>query len=386
MMTHSVVTWEEQLGNDIDDIDDINGTTDEIWILGATGNVGRALAARLVAEGAVNLVLIGRSEARLSSAFHDLSRRAPAGSLSLRALGDVDAMIAAVRAERPAVVVNLVGSYGETALPLARACMPGGHYVDLSIDNATLASLVGLDSEAREAGSTVIGGAGFGVLGTEALVVRLCEGMPTPAHVEIDALSSYAPEDGVVGDAFAATSVEVMIIGGRVYRDGVLKAVPLGSNLRTHALPDGTSVRSAAVPSGELFAAHQASGAPSIDFTSALAPTSAVIRATLPLMSRLLRIPAMRRMITRQLAAATTTKGPRPRPYSWGHAVVTWPDGTRREAWLRAEDAMDYTADVLAAVVRRLRAGSAPRGAFTPAAAFGPGIAVEAGADFVDVN
>ena len=135
--------------------------------------------------------------------------------------------------------------------------MPDGNYVDLSIDNDTLSNLVDLHDEARSSNSSVIGGAGFGVLATEALVVRLCAGMPTPTRVQIDALSSYASEDGVMGEAFAVTSVDVMTIGGRVYRDGRLTAVPLGSNLRTHALPDGTTVKSAAVPSGELFAARQ---------------------------------------------------------------------------------------------------------------------------------
>ena len=356
-------------------------TSEEIWILGATGNVGKTLAARLVRDGVAGVVLVGRSQERLEAAFPD-----PAGSVELKVLTDVSAMVAAVQAERPRVVVNLIGSYAENAELLARACMPGGSYVDLSIDNGTLASLVGLDDEARAAHSTVIGGAGFGVLATEALVVKLCRNMPTPARVDIDALSSYAPVEGVVGEAFAATVVSVMTIGGRVYRDGRLKAVPLGSNLHTHSLPDGTTVKSAAVPSGELFAAHHASHAPHIDFTSALAPTGTLVRASLPLMSRLLKIPVMRRIMIRQMAAGKTKRAPRPRPYSWGHAVVTWQDGTRRESWLRAEDAMDYTSAVLAVVIRAFLTGTAPDGAFTPAAAFGPQIAIDAGAVIIDGN
>ena len=75
---------------------------------------------------------------------------------------------------------------------------------------------------------------------------------------------------------------------------------------------------------------------------------------------------------------------PRPRPHSWGHAVIDWADGARRESWLRADDAMDYTADVLAAVVGAFRDGTAPRGAYTPAAALGPRLATDAGAAFLD--
>ncbi|WP_354179326.1 hypothetical protein [Arthrobacter sp. UYP6] len=45
---------------------------------------------------------------------------------------------------------------------------------------------------------------------------------------------------------------------------------------------------------------------------------------------------------------------------------------------------MDYTADVLTVVVRALRNGTAPRGAYTPAAALGSGLATDAGATFLD--
>jgi hypothetical protein len=45
---------------------------------------------------------------------------------------------------------------------------------------------------------------------------------------------------------------------------------------------------------------------------------------------------------------------------------------------------MDYTADVMMVVVRALIAGTAPHGAYTPAAAFGPELATQAGATFID--
>lgn len=353
----------------------------DIWILGATGNIGKALVARLDAQGVTGVVVIGRSGERLESAF-----RALEGRVDRRVLPDLGSMIAAVSAERPRIIVNLMGSYAETAVPLAMACMPSGCYVDLSIDNSTLADLVDLHELAKRAESTIVGGAGFGVLATEALVVRLCDGMPTPSRVDIDALSSYSSQDGTIGDAFAVTSVDVMTIGGRAYRNGRLVPVPLASNLRRHVLPDGTTVTSAAVPSGELFAAHVASGSPSIDFTSALAPTAPLVRAVLPLLSRLLKAPSIRRTMIRRMAAVTTKQAPRPRPYSWGHAVVEWPDGTIREGWLRAEDAMDFTADVLTVVVRAMLAGTAPIGAFTPAAAFGAALATDAGATFVETG
>jgi len=104
-------------------------------------------------------------------------------------------------------------------------------------------------------------------------------------------------------------------------------------------------------------AAQRASGAPSVVATSALAPSAPLVRAVLPLAGVLLSVPALRRTAVRRLAAVTTRARPRPREHSWGHAVVTWPDGTVRA-----------------------RAGC---GAFTPAAAFGAGLAESAGGTFL---
>ncbi|MFG2675493.1 hypothetical protein [Streptomyces sp. NPDC048445] len=152
-------------------------------------------------------------------------------------------------------------------------------------------------------------------------------------------------------------------------------------------LPDGQTVKSASVPPGELLAAQRASGAPSVAVTSALAPGSFAVRAALPVLGTLMSVPALRRLATRRMAGMTAGAAPRTRPrprqHCWGHAVITWTDGTRREGWLRAGDGTDYTADVAAETAMRLVRGGAEPGAYTPAGAFGPGLAVAAGGVFI---
>ncbi|WP_328868213.1 hypothetical protein [Streptomyces sp. NBC_00304] len=148
-------------------------------------------------------------------------------------------------------------------------------------------------------------------------------------------------------------------------------------------LPDGQTVTSASVPSGELMAAQRASGASSVTVTSALAPGSFAVRAALPVLGTLMSVPALRRLATRRMAGMTAEAAPRPRQHFWGHAVITWTDGTRREGWLQAGDGMDYTADVAAETAMRLVRGGAEPGAYTPAGAFGPGLAVAAGGVFI---
>lgn len=354
-----------------------NARSGAVWILGATGRIGRAVTSRLVDREIVP-VLVGRDGERLRKAAAGL-RPDP----KIVVAGTTERITAEITRGRPAVVVNTIGEYADTAASIARSCVPGGHYLDLANDLTTVPRLLDLHREAAAAGSTLVTGAGFGVLATEAVVARLCDGHPVPSEVRVDALVSVAGEAGVMGAAFAASIVDVLTTGGRCYRNGRLVKTRLGANPRKLTLPDGQTVKSAGVPAGELLAAQRASGAPSVTVTSALAPTAPVLRAALPLCGALLSVPALRRLAVRGMARIPTKAAPRPRRHSWGHAVISWPDGTSREGWLRAQDGMDYTADVAAEAALRLARGEGKPGAYPPAAAFGPDLATAAGGTFV---
>ncbi|OIJ84624.1 saccharopine dehydrogenase NADP-binding domain-containing protein [Streptomyces monashensis] len=355
-------------------------THGEIWILGATGRVGRAVAARIAAAGTVP-VLVGRDAGRLRKAAADLGLCAD--SKIVVASGS-DAMAAEISWQRPAVVVNTIGDYAETAVPLARACMPGGHYLDQANDPTAFHRLLALHDEAASAGSTLVTGAGFGVLGTESIVARLCENRPVPSKVRVDAFASVAVEEGVMGTALATSVVDGFAMGGRCFEGGRLVKTRLGGEVHHLALPDGERMSAVGVPSGELIAAQRVSKAPSVSATSGLVPASRAVRAALPPLSALLRIGTIRSFAIDWMAGIKAKATPRPRPHTWGHAVVTWPDGTVREGWLRAGDAMDFTSAVAAQTALQLAAGKGQPGAHTPAAALGHGLAIAAGADFID--
>ncbi|HJP74340.1 MAG TPA: hypothetical protein VJ914_08730 [Pseudonocardiaceae bacterium] len=326
----------------------------DIWILGATGRTGRAIAAKLTAQG-------------LTPAAVD------------RGLRGATAIAAEITRHRPAVVINTIGDYGATAQAIARAGFPGGHYVDLAADLIAIPRLLALHEDAVAAGSTLITGAGFGVLATEAVVAALCEGRPTPREVRVDALASVAMTDGILGTALAASMIDVLITGGRRYANDRLVKTRLGAGTRRITLPDGESVTSTPMPSGELLAAHAASGAPFVTATSSFGSITPAMRA----MRLPLTIPALRRAAIARLARTPGKAAPQPRSHSWGHAIVDWPDGTRREGWLRAGEGMDYTAAVVAEVAARLARGEGKPGAYTPAAAFGPDLATVDDAEFI---
>lgn len=349
---------------------------DEVWILGGAGRSGRE-AAQVLAAAGVPLVLVGRDGARL----RDVSAQVD-GARTLVA-GSVAAMIGEIGQQRPAVVVNTVGPFAATAGPIARACLAAGSYADLGNDFAAASAVLGLHQDAVAAGRTLVTGAGFGVLATESVVVRLCEGRPGALRVRTDAVPSVALEAGVLGEALAATIIDGVPAGGRRYTDGRLVRARVGGDRLRLTLPDGSPVTTASIPFGELVAAQRASGAPSVVSASSEVPSSPAVQAVLPLAAALLKIGPLRDLARRRLARVSFADRPGPRQHSWGRAHVQWPDRTSRTGWLRTGDASVFTAAVLAEVARRLLAGDGQPGAYTPAALFGASLAETCGGQFL---
>jgi short subunit dehydrogenase-like uncharacterized protein len=350
--------------------------SEEIWVLGGTGRFGSAAARELVANGA-RTVLVGRDAERLTAAA------AATGAARTVVAPDLESMAAAIRREHPAVVVNTVGPFARTAATIAAACLPRSSYVDLANDVTAASAVLAMHDQATAAGRTLVTGAGFGIVGTEAPVTALCAGRPAPVSVRVDSIASLALEAGPVGEALAATIVEGVPEGGRRFSRGQLVTAGLGSAVERLTLPDGDVVTTGAWPSGDLLAAHRVSGAPDVVAATTEVPTGAPIRAVLPVAALLLRIAPLRRFAVRRLARTTFSDRPMPRPHTWGHARATWSDGSTREVWLRAGDATAFTAAVTAHTALRILRGQARPGAGTPIQMTGPDLVTEAGGELL---
>ncbi|RIX27617.1 saccharopine dehydrogenase family protein [Amnibacterium setariae] len=339
--------------------------TSEVWVLGATGRTGRDVARALIDRG-LPVALVGRDATRLAATAEAL----PDGARTVVA-ADPTAMAAAVREAGPSVVVNTVGPFHRTAEPLWRAALPSTSYVDVANDLLSATALLSAHDDALRAGRTLVTGAGFGVLATEAPLVALLAGRPAPVRVRVDSVASVALEAGALGEALAATIVETLPFGGRRITAGRLVRAGVGSRPAAVPLPDGGTATTGAWPSGDLVAAGRASGAPEVLAASSGVPTGRTLRALLPVAAPLLRLRPLQRLATARLAAVRFPDRPRPRAHSWGRALAEWSDGTVRTAWLRTGDAGVFTAAAAAAVAARIAEGRAAPGAHTPVAAVG---------------
>ena len=352
----------------------MSGTVeDEAWVLGASGRTGSLIATDLHQAG-VPLTLVGRDRARLEALAARL------GGEPRVLVADLDQALAEIAAQRPGVVVSTVGPFAQTAAKVTHACPPGTHYVDVSNELRAAQDVLALDRQAAADGRVLVTGAGFGVLSTEAVVLALCAGRPRPASVRTDALASVAFASGRLGPALAATIVEVISSGGREVAGGRLVRAASGGHHAPVTTPDGDVLATGAGASAELLAAWRASDAETVVAASPAAPSSPVVRALLPALGALLRLPGVGALAARAIARVPLRAQGMARASSWGHARVTWPDGQVREGWLRAGEGTAFTAAVAAEVAVRLLAGQGRPGAHTPGALFGPDLARAVGA------
>ena len=352
----------------------------EIWILGATGRSGRAVAA-LLAQAPCPLVLVGRDTARLQKVAETVG-----GEARIVTADSVEAMARAIASAKPAVVVNTVGPFAQTAPLIAKACPAGTHYVDISNEIASFIELFARHDEAVAAGQTLVMGAGFGVLATESVVLKLCAGQLPASKVRVDVLPFVEVEAGTMGQALASTIVGGMVEGGRRYSGGQLVRTRPVTDVQTLSLPDGSRATTAGWSSGELEAARRASGAGNVVAASSMVPHSPIIGAVLPAIMALMRFKFVSDFATRRLAAVEikpgTDENKEPQS-SWAHARVSWDGGETREGWLQLGDAAEFTHRVLAEVALRLARGEGKPGAYTPGALFGPQLAEFAGGQFL---
>jgi short subunit dehydrogenase-like uncharacterized protein len=351
----------------------------EVWILGAGGRTGSAVAATLNEHG-VPLVLVGRGPGRLEELKTRLGGAPRVLAMTL------EQTLAELRGgkQAPSVVVNTIGPFSATALAVARALPAGTHYVDVSNEFEPVAEILGLDHHATTRGQVLVAAAGFGVLAAESAALKVLEGMGRAASLRVDVMASLASEAGPIGAALAGSIIEVLTFGGREVRGGRLVKAPTGANPQTLTTPDGDLMRTGTGASGELMAAWRASDADTVLAGSSFAPTNPVVRAVLPAITALVRAPGAARLAASRIAAITMKEAPPARAHSWAHARATWHSGQTRAVWLQIDDAMDFTVASLSEVALRLARGEGAPGAHTPGALFGHHLAQTLGATFID--
>lgn len=339
------------------------------WMLyGAYGFTGKLIVEEALRRGHWP-VLAGRNPAKLA----ELAATSGLEWISI----DLDEPDRLAREVEPFdLVFHAAGPFVRTSEPMIAACLAGGaHYLDITGELSVFENTFRQGSAAKAAGVTLMSGVGYDIVPSDCLARYVADQLPGATHLETGLRALADVSSGTVKSG--QVNLGDMPGGSAVRRDGRLVARPLGRDTRTVRFSDGVEKTLVAFPWGDLVTAYHTTGIPNI--TSYLAMP---FRTGLPLLSRAaalaLRLPGARALAER--AATLAFSGPDEaaqqsgRTYLW--ARVADEQGHSVEAWLETGEVYRFTAMAGVRAVERVRAEN-PRGALTPAGAFGADFALD---------
>jgi short subunit dehydrogenase-like uncharacterized protein len=333
------------------------------WMLyGPTGETGQMILAEALRRGH-RPVLAGRSapKVRALAEQHDLEWAAAS-------LDDAATLRAAVGSV--GLLLNAAGPFAATSPALMAAGLQAGvNYLDIANEMAVFQAAAALQRQARGKRIVLMPGVGFGVVVSDALAHYAAEQVPGATDLEI----ALFPYNDVTSAGARRTALEVMAHGGRVQRQGQLIPWTLGAGGRRQRTPEGEQTVLPA-PLGDLVAAANSTGIPNITTLLAFPMSPMQARLILPVLRRVLAVPALRERMSRPNPAQPTeadhkSAAPAQR-HSYAWAKATDRNGHGAAAWLEAGEGYAFTA---VAAVRAVETtlDKRPVGVLTPAQAFG---------------
>ena len=327
-----------------------------ILLYGAYGYTGELVARRASAQK-VDLVLAGRNEGALCKLAGELACQHRAFDLS-----DDEAVRGALQGVR--VVLNCAGPFSHTALPLVKACLNAHvHYLDITGEIDVFEALAALDEEAKQAGVTLLPGAGFDVVPSDCLAAHVAQRLPNAEHLLLAFATSSSASRGT-----ATTALQNAHKGGWVRRHGKLCQVPMGHR---HVLVDLGRGRTlaTAIPWGDVATAFHSTGIPNIETFVAL---PAVARLAMRGAS-LVRWSPLRKIVERKIKQGPPGPTAEQRAHGWSQlfAQATAKGGRQLSSRLRTPEAYELTSWTALELAKRAHAGTLPVGFQTPSRACG---------------
>jgi len=337
------------------------------WIIyGANGYTGRLIAREAVDRG-LQPVLAGRNRQAVASLASELSLEHRVFDLD-----DPEATREGVRGM--ALVLHCAGPFSRTSKPMVDACLAERvHYLDITGEITVFQACHERHSEAREAGVVLFPGTGFDVVPTDCLAAMLARSLPDAVSLVLAFEAGGGPSPGT-----AKTSVEGLIQGGRVRRDGKIRSVPLAWKTRDIPFSDGPR-HAMTIPWGDVYTAHVSTGIPDVEVFMAVPPATSKRLRKLRKFHWLLGLKPVGALLARRVGRQTRGPDESRRQSSgskiWGQASNA--AGRTVTGEIRGPNGYDLTADAAVTIVCKILDSSPEPGFQTPSKLLGADFVTE---------
>ncbi len=336
-----------------------------ILIYGSYGYSGNLIARECSAKK-ISVILSGRDGVKLEKQAKELNF--PFETLDLSETEKLKSLLSKCR-----VVIHCGGPFRYTAKTMAKACLETKtHYLDITGEFGVFESLSKLHQQAVDAGIMILPGAGFDVVPTDCMAVKLKEKLPSATHLQL----AFASIGGGLSRGTAKTAVDGMGYGSLIRKEGTLSSMPYGNTLLIDFGPK--TMKAMGIPWGDISTAWRSTGIPNIEVF--MAASSSMIRYAKisNYLGWLIRMRWLKNIILNRLDKTT---GPpddvreQSHSYVWGKV---W-DASGKEVIARLETLGGYTLTAKAAtlIAEKILAGNFKPGFTTAGSAYGAGLVGE---------
>jgi short subunit dehydrogenase-like uncharacterized protein len=329
-----------------------------LLLYGAGGYTGRLIAEALRREG-VGVVLAGRRPETVdpvAKSFGGESLCFPLTDPDLvaRMLEPFDALLLAA------------GPFSATSAVALEACLRAKTaYIDITGEIEVFEACFARARDAEKAGIPVLPGAGFDVVPSDCLAASLAAALPGATHLEL-AFRGFKTSAGTM-----KTMIENIPKGGAARVDGKIVRVPPAWKTKTIPFPDKPRL-AMTIPWGDVSTAFRSTGIPNIEVYMAVPPSAIGAAKRSAFLAPVLGLgfvqDFLKARVERNVKGPTEEDRKRERSILWGRVSK----GERQvTGTLETPEGYALTALTAVAMAKKVLAGEARPGVWTPSQAFG---------------
>lgn len=336
-------------------------------LYGANGYTGD-LIARYASEYNLEPILAGRSKELIEPMATKLGF-----SYRIFDVNDSVALHAALKEVK--VVVNAAGPFQFTAQQMIEGCLKTGtHYLDINGDISMFEMMKSYDVAAKKAGIMLLPGAGFDVVPTDCLALKLKNMLPDAISLQL----AFATLGGGLSHGTATTMASKLGEGGAVRKEGKILKHPLGK--KGMWVDFGVKrLFVMTIPWGDISTAYTTTGIPDIESYTGMSRKVYYLLKVQFLFNWLLRTSFLRNSLKKKInkrpAGPSDEQRNKARSLVWGKA--TNPAGKSVTARLSGPEGYTLTTYSALVLVQKVLNGNFIPGYQTPAGGYGENLVME---------
>lgn len=268
------------------------------------------------------------------------------------------------------LVVNCAGPFSKTFAPMVQACVSTGtHYLDITGEVSVFEQAKLLDKQAKDAKIVICPGAGFDVVPTDCLALKLKQKMPEALELELGFDGLKTPSAGT-----AKTVVENLFKGSLIRESGKIKTIPPGSDIKKIDFGNGERL-AMAIPWGDISTAYTTTSIPNIKVYTPTSKAQLKILKKMTKISKLLEKHWSQKLLCKlvdwKVKGPDKAKREKETSFVWG--MVRDVKGNELSARIRTTNGYTIAAIAPVYIVQRLLSSSKIEyGYTTPAQLMGP--------------